>query len=233
MDTVGGAFALGGLSQASLLGAGLFAVWVTVPRKVVGVLAGFGAGAMLAAVSFDLVAEAEELSSFEFSLWALGGVAVFLLGDLVVERRFGDSGEGGALGIVVGSVVDGVPESAIFGIQLATGFPLSASLIAAVLVSNIPQALAPSAELAEAGWGVGRLARLWLLVILACAVAAAAGFAVADVVSSANGERMAALAAGGLLAMLTGSLIPFSYERAGQLAGIATVIGFCASLGST
>ena len=39
---------------------------------------------------------------------------------------------------------------------------------------------------------------------------------------------MAALAAGGLLAMLTNSLIPFAFERGGQLAGIATAIGFCA-----
>jgi ZIP family zinc transporter len=196
-------------------------------------LAGFGAGAMLAAVSFDLVAEAEELTSAGFGLWALLGVAVFLVGDWLVERRFGDEGVGGALGIVVGSVVDGVPESVIFGIQLATGLPLSVGFIAAVLVSNVPQAIAPSAELAASGWSAARLARLWLLVVLACAVAAAVGFGIADATSAANGERMAALAAGGLLAMLTNSLIPFAYERAGQLAGVATVVGFCAALTST
>jgi zinc transporter, ZIP family len=38
------------------------------------------------------------------------------------------------------------------------------------------------------------------------------------------------LAAGGLLAMLTNSLMPFAYDRAGSLAGVATVVGFCASL---
>ena len=44
---------------------------------------------------------------------------------------------------------------------------------------------------------------------------------------------MAALAAGGLLAMLTNSLMPFAYERGGELAGAATVVGFCLSLGGT
>ena len=34
----------------------------------------------------------------------------------------------------------------------------------------------------------------------------------------------------GLLAMLTNSLMPFAYERAGRLAGVATVVGFCVSL---
>jgi ZIP family zinc transporter len=45
-----------------------------------------------------------------------------------------------------------------------------------------------------------------------------------------EGDRAAALAAGGLLAMLTNSLIPFSFERGGSLAGVATAVGFCLSV---
>jgi hypothetical protein len=54
-------------------------------------------------------------------------------------------------------------------------------------------------------------------VVLACGVAAALGFLATDL--------SAALAAGGLLAMLTNSLIPFSFERGGALAGAATAVG--------
>ena len=97
-------------------------------------------------------------------------------------------------------------------------------------MSNVPQAIAPSADLAATGWDAKRLRRLWLLVVLACGVAAALGWLVADATGAASGDRMAALAAGGLLAMLTNSLMPFAYERAGQLAGVATVVGFCVSL---
>ena len=227
------AFGVGSAAQASLFFAGIVVCWVTVPRRVVGVLAGFGAGAMVAAISFDLIVEAEGLANWEIGLVMLGGAAVFLVGDRLVERRFGEGGEGGAMGIVVGSVVDGVPESVILGIQLATGIPLSFSFIAAVFVSNIPQAIAPSADLAAAGWGPARLGRLWIAVVAACAVAAALGYAVADVSSEVTGSGMAALAAGGLLAMLTNSLIPFAYERGGELAGVATVVGFCVSLVGT
>jgi ZIP family zinc transporter len=53
---------------------------------------------------------------------------------------------------------------------------------------------------------------------------------IADNISGANGDRMAALAAGGLLAMLTNSLMPFAFERGGALAGVGTVVGFCLSL---
>ena len=227
------ALALGTLAQSSLLLAGVAVCWVTIPPRLVGVLAGFGVGALISAVSFDLISEAEELDSWQMGLWMLIGLIVFLGGDYVVERRFGNEGTGGSMGIVVGSVVDGVPESIIFGIQLATGFPLSPSFLGAVFVSNIPQAVAPSADLHASGWSPRRLGGLWFLVVLACGVAAVLGFLAADVSGAATGDRMAALAAGGLLAMLTNSLVPFAYERAGALAGAATVAGFCVSLAGT
>jgi ZIP family zinc transporter len=228
------AFALGLVAQSSLLVAGLIVCWVKVPARVVGVLAGFGAGAMIAAIAFDLVLQAEALPAAEFAAWMLIGVALFIAGDWVVEQRFGSEGAGGAMGIVVGSVVDGVPESVIFGIQIGTGLAISPSFLAAVMVSNVPQAIAPSADLAASGWGPRRLAQLWGIVVLACGVAAALGYIATNLAPGVTGDRAAALAAGGLLAMLTNSLMPFAFERGKTLAGVATAIGFCLSvIGST
>jgi ZIP family zinc transporter len=222
------------LAQSSLLVAGLLVCWVTVPTKVVGILGGFGAGAMIAAVSFDLLPEAQaHIEQWQTGLWMLLGVAVFLVADRLVERRFGSAGAGGAMGIVVGSVVDGVPESAILGIQVGTGVTISLSFVAAVFISNFPQAIAPSADLAASGWGPRRLGQLWVLVVLACGAAAALGFLATDVTGAVQGDRAAALAAGGLLAMLTNSLIPFSFERGGSAAGAATALGFCLSITSS
>jgi ZIP family zinc transporter len=73
------AFGWGLLAQSSLLIAGLLVCWVTVPTKVVGILGGFGAGAMIAAVSFDLLPEAlADIEPWQTGLWMLVGVAVFL-----------------------------------------------------------------------------------------------------------------------------------------------------------
>jgi zinc transporter, ZIP family len=72
-----------------------------------------------------------------------------------------------------------------------------------------------------------------LLVVLACGVAAALGFLATDVTGAVQGGRAAAVAAGGLPAMLTNSLIPFSFERGGTLAGAATALGFCLSVMSS
>ena len=221
------AFGLGLIAQSSLFLAGLVVCWITVPTRVVGVLAGFGAGAMIAAIAFTLVPEGlADIAGWEFALWMLIGVVIFLVGDAIVDRRFGTEGAGGSMGIVVGSVVDGVPESLIFGIQIGAGITVSPSFLAAVFVSNIPQAIAPSADLRASGWSAARLARLWGIVVLACGLAAALGYLGTQASSEVLGDRAAAVAAGGLLAMLTNSLMPFAFERGGALAGAATAVGF-------
>ena len=73
--------------------AGLAVYVVKVPRRVVGALAGYGAGALLGAIAFDLIPEGEELR-IEIALWLLIGAAVFVVADWLVETRFG--GEGSA-----------------------------------------------------------------------------------------------------------------------------------------
>lgn len=133
----------------------------------------------------------------------------FIVGEHYVERKFGSEGAAGALGIVVGAVVDGVPESIIFGIQLVSGEPISVAFVGAVFVSNIPQAIAPSADLAATGWNWRRVAALWSWVVLACGIASVMGYGGASVVSAVHGARMASFASGGILAMLSNSLIPF------------------------
>jgi ZIP family zinc transporter len=226
------AFALGAIAQSSLLLSGVIPFVLRIPDRIIGILAGIGAGALIAAVAFDLVPES--LSLAEVAVWFLVGAAIFLVADRIIEERFGGddqgAGGGGPMGIVLGSVVDGVPESLIFGIQLAAGTPISIAFLVAVMVSNVPQALAPSADLIGSGWRIGRMVALWGSVVLACGVASALGFALATNLDDVTGARAAAIAAGGLLAMLTASLVPFAYEKGGAWAALGTVVGFCASM---
>ena len=156
------------------------------------------------------------------------------MSDRIVEARFGDEESSGPapLGIVVGAVVDGIPESLIFGIQLAAGQTIGIAFLGAVSVSNIPQALAPSAELAQAGWRWPRMLAMWGVVVAACALTSGIGFVVADAINI-TGARAAAFAAGGLLAMLTDSLMPYAFDRGGSSAGVWTVVGFAAAMASS
>jgi ZIP family zinc transporter len=222
------AFLLGSASQLSLVLSALAVFIVTFPKRLVGALAAFGAGALVAAVARDLLPEAHQLSLLQASIWAMIGGGTFILGEHLVEKKFGSEGAAGALGIVIGAVVDGIPEAIIFGIQMASGEPLSIAFIAAVFVSNIPQAIAPSADLAVIGWNWRRVAGLWTWVMLACGVASVAGYLAVATFNDVHGTRMASFAAGGILAMLSNSLVPFAHERS-KGAGLWTVVGFCTS----
>jgi len=53
---------------------------------------------------------------------------------------------------------------------------------------------------------------MWGVVLVACGVAAGLGYGLSDLMG-ASGDRAAALAAGGLLAMLTNSLMPYAFDR--------------------
>jgi len=224
------ALIVGALAQSSLLIAGLAVYTFTLPERLVGQLAGLGAGALLGAAAFQLVPEAQaSLSNLEVTLWLLVGGSVFIAADRIIERRFGDAG---AMGIVVGNVNDALPESLIFGIQLGSGLVLSWPFVVAVWVSNIPQALPPAAAMAKDGWTRSRQGLLWGSVVVVAGICSAVGFAVAGALGDVNGARLAAFTIGGLVTMLTTSMIPFAYERGGLAAGIWAVVGFGATLAS-
>jgi ZIP family zinc transporter len=225
------AFLIGLAAQSSLLLTALVVYRVTFRERLVGQMAGLGAGALIGAAAFQLVPEAQaDLASFELSLWLLVGAAVFVVADKVIERRYGESG---AMGIVVGNINDALPESLIFGIQLATASVFNPTLAASVWVSNVPQVLPPAADLRATGWPARKQVVLWGSLVLLCGVFSAAGFAVASAVGDVGGARIAAFTIGGLIAMLTTSMIPFAYSKGGTAAGMWAVVGFGITLAAS
>ena len=151
------------LAQLSLVLSGLAVFLVKVPQRAVGDLAGFGAGALIAAVAADLLPNAKLLEMWQVALWTMLGAGTFILGERYVDRKFGAEGGGGPLGIVVGAIVDGVPESIIFGVQMARGTEISLAFLAADLrLEYSPGTGPPSAGLAESGWSWRRVAGMWL-----------------------------------------------------------------------
>ena len=95
---------------------------------------GFGAGVLIRGVAFDLVEDSYDLAGGgnAVGLGLIAGCATFSAGNYLISRMGGsqrkdptgpggDHGEGdgeGALGIVLGSVLDGIPESMVIGLTL-------------------------------------------------------------------------------------------------------------------
>jgi ZIP family zinc transporter len=225
------AFLLGALAQSSLLIVALLAYRLSVKESIVGQMAGLGAGALLGAAAFQLVPEAQKsLDGLELSIWLLVGATVYITADKIIEKRFGDEG---AMGIVVGNINDALPESLIFGIQLGSGMVFSPALAVSVWVSNIPQVFAPAEQLRKDGWPARKQALLWGSVVVMSGVFAAVGFLFAHQLGDIGGARIAAFTIGGLVAMLTTSMIPFAYKNGKLLAGMWAVVGFAATLAAS
>lgn len=69
------------------------------------------------------------------------------------------------------------------------------------------------------------LVGMWGLLTLACAGAAAGGFALADSVPD-GGHYAQAFAASAILVMLSDSMMPEAFRHGGRSVGVVTVLGF-------
>lgn len=221
----------GFIAGSALLVGAAIGIWAHISRRIVALVMGFGAGALVSAVSFDLTEEALNLGgAAPTALGLAAGGITFFVGDLLIERRQAAAGTGGAGGgglpIVLGALLDGLPESIVLGATLLSGGGVSVSFLSAVFVSNLPEGLAGARDLREAGRSPRWIMGLWLAVAVASAVAAAIGFALLGDMAPAQAAVIQAFAAGAILAMLADSMFPEAFEYGGIGVGLATVFGF-------
>ena len=130
---------------------------------------------------------------------------------------------------MLGSVLDGIPESFVLGLTVLQG-GVSVSLLAGVALSNLPEGMSSSSGLKAAGWPRGRVVLMWSAVVVVAAVSAAAGYLLLVPASGRTGALVQAFAAGALLAMLADTLLPEAYKVEGVLTGPLVVAGFAVSL---
>lgn len=103
---------------------------------------------------------------------------------------------------------------------------MSLGLLAAIFVSNLPEAVGGASEMHTRGERRGRVMRLWLIVAGICALATPLGFAAADVASDSLKGAINGFAAGALIVMLVDSMIPEATKQAGRTTGLVTTFGF-------
>jgi ZIP family zinc transporter len=230
------AFAWGALAASSLLLGGMLALRVPLPARLVGLILGFGAGVLVSAVAYELVEEA--FSTADSGGWVAAGLfagsLVFFGGDELIGRlggakrksMAGEQEEGTALAIVLGTVLDGIPESVVIGLTLLQGGSVSVPVLIAVFLSNLPEAIGATKGLAVAGWRPSRILGLWGAVVLVSALASLAGYGLFGDASPNTIAFVLAFAGGAILTMLAETMFPEAYLRGGKAVGLATTLGF-------
>jgi zinc transporter, ZIP family len=225
----------GFVGGAALLIGAAMGIFLPVRGRVIGLVMAFGSGVLISALSFELVEEAyAESGGLAVVLGLLSGSLAFFVGDWFIDRRGGhrrksptgpQAGAGGLV-LVLGALLDGIPESAAVGVSLVGGGGVGVAFVAAVFLSNVPEALSASTGMKAAGRSSRYILGLWAAVTVASAVAAAAGFAFLAGQPVLMVAVVQAFAAGAILTMLADTMLPEAVDHAGPLVGVVAALGF-------
>jgi zinc transporter, ZIP family len=241
------------VGQSALLVGGLLVARfpkLTEPRWI-GLIMAFGAGALISTVTTDLVAEAyheagRSAAGFGLLVGAGGYYAITSWLDRRSEREDPEepveeaedasleappaaADEATARNLSVGMVLDGIPESVAIGLTLLGGSSVSAALVAAVFLSNLPEAIGVAAALMAGGRSLAHvLGRLGAVVAMG-AIAGAVGYAALDPTDAAAIAVVQSIAAGAMVVVIVNEMVPVAVRGAGRHAGLAAAAGFAAA----
>jgi zinc transporter, ZIP family len=218
---VAAALGWGALAASSLVVGALIGLARPWPRRLVGLVLGFGAGALISAVSFELAEEGVKLAG---ALPVAIGLGVGAITYYLASGRVASMGGGAALAL--GAFLDGIPEQMVLGIGLAGGASVSAGLLAAIFVSNLPEAIGGATDMRRQMHSRRQVELNWVGIASLCALATVVGYALADAASDELQAGINGFAAGALLVMLVNSMIPEATEQAGRTTGLVTALGF-------
>ncbi|WP_112383480.1 MULTISPECIES: ZIP family zinc transporter [Sphingomonas] len=230
--------------SALILGAAI-PYLVTLPQRLIAAIMAIGSGVLISAVAFDLMDEAYAQGGFDSTAAGfVGGAAVYTLANIIVSRqgarhrkRSGsnpqekqpDAGANSGLAIAIGALLDGIPESVVIGTSLLSGGGVSAVMVAAVFLSNVPEGLASAAGMKRSGRSPTYVFGVWIGIALASGLAAMIGNAALAGAAPDILAAVTAVAAGAILAMLVDTMIPEATESTHDYSGMIAVVGFLAA----
>jgi ZIP family zinc transporter len=216
-------------------------MWRPVSQRTVGLVMGFGAGVLISGVSFELVGpaitQAEHGGHWKVALGLGAGALTFYIGDGIVDRMGGDNrksskgGDGSALALTLGIVLDGIPESVALGVTLLGGEGVSVAFLAAVFLSNLPESIGATSGFQKSGRSNRWVICLWLAIIAVSGLAALAGYGLLQDASGTAVAVVNAFAAGAILTMLADTMMPEAFAFGGRQVGLLATMGFALAVG--
>jgi zinc transporter, ZIP family len=207
------------------------------PRRLRGFLLAFAAGSLISALAFELFTEAVELGGLlRSSIGLIAGAVLFVAIKIGIDARIDRPGtssmaamrmaaeRGLGLSLLLGVILDGLPESAALGVSLAE--EASPALLVAIFVSNLPEALAGGNEMRAGGYAPGRIVAIWSSVTVLLAVVVAASSLWAESIGPELVSILLSVAGGAVLASLASTVMPEAYEEGKPWSALATAGGF-------
>ena len=181
----------------------------------------------------DYLTKEQKLSETKAQIWVKQTVKKQMLGQLPsltslthpINHR-----TAAYLAIWLGIMLDGIPESLMIGAHLSDGHMISISLIAALFISNYPEALSSSASMKEQGIPFSKILIAWTFLMVLTGVGAALGSLWLQGSSPATHALISGIAAGAMLTVISETMLPEAYAKGGSVIGFVTLIGFLTAI---
>jgi zinc transporter, ZIP family len=224
----------GALSVLPLIIGAYIGARYSIKAKFIGAIAGFGAGALIAALTFGLMEESFKLGGFDNSIIGfIAGAVLFVIGDLIIIRiggrghkKFYDVESSTGWGIVLGAMLDGIPESIALGIGMFLNPSVGLLMLVAIFASNFPEAISSGYDLKRINKPLREIMMTWLVVTLIGFIFVILGYTIFSGFSPSVVATLESLAAGAILAMLASTMMPEAFKESGASVSLLTVSGF-------
>lgn len=230
----------GGISGSAVLLGALAAMLLPIKKKVIGFIMAFGTGVLIGASTYELLGESLENGGLMPTAFGfLAGAIVFSVLDILVSRKGAknrkrsmvkNSENQSGLAIFIGTVMDAIPESIMIGASLIGQNRVSALLVVAIFISNIPEGLSSTTGLLKSGYTKKKILLLWISVLVVSAICSFSGYLFLDHASEQVMASIGAFAGGGIIAMVGSTMMPEAYEEGGTLTGFIAALGLLTSL---
>jgi len=211
-------------------------------HKFISIALAFTAGVLIALLSYDLLDVAFEMGGiFPSIIGLLIGIFLYIYLNKFVSNlgvRLAHSPTSNKKGktnikeqklsysLIVGALIDGIPESASIGISLLENRIVSASIIVGIIIANIPEGLASGSGLKKSGYSSKNIFLIWLIVALVCSLSSFLAFIFLSDASVFLQALIISLAGGGVMAMVLQSVVPEAYKGTKEQVSIFGALGF-------
>ncbi len=210
-------------------------------QRIIATFMAFGSGVLICALSIGLMRQAFSHGGFDAVIIGfLCGAVIYILGDYLLHKYAGrkhkyiqshssTSNSSNGQAIVLGAILDGIPESIALGIAIFSGSGTGILILAAIFLSNFPESISSLTGLKKEKFSNTKIIFLWLILAVIFAAITFLSFLFLRDLNLNTVGILESFAAGAILAMLADTMMPEAYEEGGLSIGFATVLGFLAA----
>lgn len=209
-------------------------------RAIAGIMA-YGSGVLISMLTFDLMGESFRQGGIIPScLGFLSGAIVYTIANEILavygarNRKRSDKqkstaeeeADNDSMGIALGALLDGIPESVVIGVSLLAGNGVSLVAVVAIFLSNLPEGLASATGMKKAGKSKKFIFGMWLGIAIISGISSYLGYTIFGKLDDTSIAVSGAFAAGAMLCMIIDTMIPEAFAKTHKAAGIIGVLGF-------